>query len=150
MADSPHLLHIDHHAEDRDLVARMFRECGAPGTLHGLGSAADALLFLNRLPPYAQAPRPRLVVLELALPRFDGLQLLRILRETPRFRTLPVVVFCAPECYASLDHCRAYGVEECFVKPRSAFEWREVVASFGHWLMGSSSGFSCVPPRATP
>jgi CheY-like chemotaxis protein len=149
MPNEPSLLHVAHRPEDRAALALAFRERSLRGVIHGVASAADALLFLNRLPPYATAPRPRLVVLDLALPRVSGLELLRILRGTPRLRTLPVVVLGGAEDFAALDACHAIGVGECIVKPDGFFSWTEVAASFDHWLTGSSSGLPLAPPHTS-
>lgn len=66
--------------------------------LHFLNDGDDAFRFLSRQYPYADAPRPDLVVLDLNLPKRDGVELLRFIRTSEELHHLPVTVLSsAPE-----------------------------------------------------
>ncbi len=142
MPQTPHILHIDDNKDDRDLFARAFAKSGLHGVLHSVPSSEDALRYLNRLAPYANAVRPRLIVLDLSLTQMDGRFLLALLRSHLSFKFIPVAILTASESNADLLRCRELGVEDYVVKPPTLEELVEVVASFGHWLAGSSSGIS--------
>lgn len=51
-----------------------------------------ALEFLNQRGIYAQAPRPDLVLLDLGLPKIDGMQVLSEMKASDKLRTIPVVI----------------------------------------------------------
>jgi CheY-like chemotaxis protein len=135
-----HVLHIDDDEDDRLLFARAFARSGLDGVLHSLAGAADALLYLNQLAPHAGAPRPKLIILDLSLPRLDGRELLELLRTNGRFKGIPVIVLTGSENYADMKRCRELGVDDYVVKPGTAQELIELIASFDHWLVGSSTG----------
>jgi CheY-like chemotaxis protein len=135
-----HLLHIDDDADDRELFALAFAKSGLDGVLHSVAGAADALLYLNQLGPHIGAPRPRLIILDLSLPRLDGRELLELLRVNPRFKSIPVIVLTGSENYADMARCRALGVDDYVVKPHTSQELVELIASFDHWLVGSETG----------
>jgi CheY-like chemotaxis protein len=58
-----------------------------PGRLDVVGDGDAALAFLHREPPYADAPRPDLVLLDLNLPRRDGREVLAPIKTTTRSST---------------------------------------------------------------
>jgi CheY-like chemotaxis protein len=140
MPQIPHLLHIDDSEDDRLIFARAFAKSGLSGVLHSVSNASDALLYLNRLGPYADAPRPRLILLDLSLPRLDGREFLEVLKKNHRFRTISLIVLSGSENFKDMQRSRELGIDDYVVKPKTNQELIELIASFGHWLIGSSSG----------
>lgn len=132
---SPHILHVDDEEEDRLLFARAFAKSGLQGTLHSVGSAAEAMRYLGQA-----APRPRLVVLDLSMPRFDGLDLLDLLRSHPSYRTIQVVILSGSQSHSDMQRCREMGIADYAVKPTTQQGLAELIATFSHWLTGSSTG----------
>ena len=65
-----------------------------------------ALAYLRREPPYADAPRPDLVLLDLNLPRRDGREVLQEIKDDPDLRHIPVVVLTTSQ--AEEDVLRSY------------------------------------------
>lgn len=63
------------------------------------------------------AARPRLVVLDLQMPRLGGLEALQRLRQTPATRDLPVVVFTSSSHPQDVAECRRLGVVDYITKP---------------------------------
>ncbi|WP_436497548.1 response regulator [Actinokineospora sp. HUAS TT18] len=74
--------------------------------LHVVRDGEQALRFLRREGEFADAPRPDLILLDLNLPRFDGLQVLAEIKTDPRLRPIPVVVLTTSE--AEEDILRSY------------------------------------------
>jgi CheY-like chemotaxis protein len=60
--------------------------------LYVVSDGVEALRFLHREGPYADVPRPGLILLDLNLPRKDGREVLADMRATPELRAIPVVV----------------------------------------------------------
>jgi two-component system, chemotaxis family, response regulator Rcp1 len=81
--------------------------------LQVLGDGDEAFRFLSRLDPYRQAPRPDIIVLDLNLPKRDGLELLQLIRNSEELRNLPVAVLSsAPEDLARPSLQQA----DCYIK----------------------------------
>jgi CheY-like chemotaxis protein len=74
--------------------------------LHVVRDGEEALQFLRREGPYADAPRPGLILLDLNLPRRDGREVLAELKDDPELRVIPVVVLTTSE--AEEDILRSY------------------------------------------
>ncbi|WP_410619676.1 response regulator [Amycolatopsis sp. cmx-8-4] len=75
-------------------------------TLSVVSDGEQALQFLRREPPYEDAPRPGLILLDLNLPRRDGREVLAEIKASPELRSIPVVVLTTSE--AEEDIARSY------------------------------------------
>ncbi len=140
MARPFNILHIDDCEDDRVLFAWAFARSGLDCVLHGVTGAAEALLYLNQLGPYIGVGRPRLIVLDLSLTGVDGRYLLDLLRTHDSFKTIPVVILTGSQSHVDMQRCRDAGVLDYVVKPMTEQELIEVINSFEHWLVGSSTG----------
>jgi CheY-like chemotaxis protein len=76
--------------------------------LHVVTDGEQALQFLHQAGEYAGAPRPRLVLLDLNLPRRDGLEVLAELKADPVLRVIPVVILTTSQ--AEEDILRSYSL----------------------------------------
>ncbi|GAB2855261.1 response regulator [Actinoallomurus bryophytorum] len=78
---------------DQLLIQEAFAEHTTDSRLEIVSDGEDALNFVHRTDPHAEAPRPDLVLLDLNLPRFDGRAVLRALKADENLRSIPVVIF---------------------------------------------------------
>lgn len=74
--------------------------------LHVVSDGEQALQFMRRTGPYADAPRPGLILLDVNLPRLSGLEVLAELKQDPQFRVIPVVMLTTSQ--ADEDILRSY------------------------------------------
>lgn len=77
-------------------------------TLHVVTDGEKALQFVRRTGEYADAPRPGLILMDLNLPRRDGLEVLAELKSDPDLRVIPVVVLTTSQ--AEEDILRSYAL----------------------------------------
>jgi two-component system, chemotaxis family, response regulator Rcp1 len=84
----------------------------SPNHLHVVRDGVEAIAFVKRKEPYADAPRPHLILLDLNLPRKDGREVLAEIKGDESLRSIPVVVLTtslAPEdvrtCYQLQANC---------------------------------------------
>jgi CheY-like chemotaxis protein len=75
-------------------------------TLHVVTDGEQAVQFLRRRGPFADAPRPGLILLDVNLPRLSGLEVLADLKEDPELRLIPVVMLTTSQ--AEEDILRSY------------------------------------------
>ena len=71
-----------------------------------MGDGVEAIAYLRREKPYAEVTRPDLVLLDLNLPKQDGLQVLEEVKADPDLRRIPIVVLTTSE--AEEDVLRSY------------------------------------------
>ncbi|WP_424951063.1 response regulator [Deinococcus sp.] len=121
-------------AEDNDMDVFLVRAAFEQGRLavhlDVTENGVDALAFLRREGQYAQAQRPDLVMLDINMPRMDGLSTLRAIREDPELRTIPVVMLTTSD--AETDVLKSYEsfANAYIVKPISMDNFFSVVKTF--------------------
>jgi CheY-like chemotaxis protein len=106
--DVIHVLLIEDDDGDVLMTREAFEHHKIRNHLHVVQDGEEALQFLHREGPYADAPRPGLILLDLNLPRRDGREVLAELKADPALRVIPVVVLTTSE--AEEDILRSYSL----------------------------------------
>ena len=137
------ILVVEDNLGDVRLIRELLKEGRVECTLHIVEDGEEALMFLRRDDKYADAPRPDLVLLDLKLPRKDGLEVLGEIKSDPDLRRIPVVVLTSSEAESDVlmaydSHANAY-----VVKPGDLKQFVQVAASIGDFWLGTVS----LPPR---
>lgn len=99
------ILLVEDHPGDVRLTREALRDAKIDNDLHVVTDGVEALAFLRRQGPYADAVRPDLVLLDLNLPRKNGREVLEEMKRDPGLSSLPVIVVTASD--AELDACRS-------------------------------------------
>jgi two-component system response regulator len=86
------VLLVEDDPGDVAMTREALEEHGPPLNLHVVGNGEEALAFLRQQPPFAQSPRPALVILDLNLPRMSGQEVLAVAKADPSLLTIPIVV----------------------------------------------------------
>jgi two-component system, chemotaxis family, response regulator Rcp1 len=129
------ILLVEDSPSDTELTVEALREAKLRNHLSMVEDGVQALEFLRRQGPYAHAPRPDLILLDLNLPRKDGRQVLAEIKDDDRFKGIPVVVLTSSR--AEQDVLRAYQLNaNCFItKPVDFDQFLEVVRAIEtFWL----------------
>src|SRR5690606_28187333 len=82
----------DDDADDREFARAAWSQSGSQHELVFVEDGEELLRYLRQEGPYAGRPLPALVLLDLNMPRLDGREVLRELRDDPELRRVPVVV----------------------------------------------------------
>jgi CheY-like chemotaxis protein len=127
MFTQPHVLHVDANQAQRERVAASFSQSNALGILHSLSSASNALLYLNRLGPFRDSPKPRAVLLDIDLPRTNGQHFLDMLRTNTRFKAIETVVLLNADSPDALQRLRAFGITDAVAIPRAASDLEPLI-----------------------
>jgi len=119
-----HILLIEDHPGAVCLLRHALSESAVSVQLSVVEDGDQALAFLRREGDYSAAPRPDLILLDLNLPKTDGRVVLQVLRATPAWETIPIMILTGvPQ---DVDHQQAatLGVERFLRKPRDLQEYR--------------------------
>ncbi|HEY2898539.1 MAG TPA: response regulator [Gemmatimonadaceae bacterium] len=115
------ILLVEDNAGDVRLAREGLRECKLLNNLSVASDGVKALAFLRREGEHAQAPRPDLIMLDLNLPRKDGREVLREIKEDEELRRIPVVVLTTSK--AEEDILKSYSLHaNCYVTKPLAIE----------------------------
>jgi CheY-like chemotaxis protein len=129
------ILLVEDSPSDTELTLEALRDFRVRNNVSVVEDGVLALDFLNRRGPYAQSPRPDMIMLDLNLPRKDGREVLGVIKADERFRSIPVVVLTTSR--ADQDILRAYQLNaNCYInKPVDFNQFLEVVRSIEtFWL----------------
>jgi CheY-like chemotaxis protein len=103
--------------------------------VHWVEEGELAIAFLSREGEYARAPRPDLILLDLDMPRMNGLEVLAIIKEHPDWKRIPVVIMTRSE--KEKDILTAYNLHaNCYVtKPMDAEKFLAAIRSIEDFWM---------------
>ncbi len=133
------ILLVEDSPEDAELTIRVLRSQNLANKLVWVKNGAAALDFLFCRGSYTernQSETPRLVLLDLSLPKVNGLEVLRQLKADPRTRKIPVVVLSSST--QDNDILRTYdlGVNSYVSKPVHFEDFANVVTQLGlYWIL---------------
>ena len=123
------------HAE---IVRRNFKDYRLANTLMHVANGQAALDYLHRENGFsdpAKSPRPGIILLDLRLPKVDGLEVLKQIKDDPKFSNIPVVILTTSA--AETDMVKAYSLHanSYLVKPVDFTQFSELMKTFGfYWV----------------
>jgi CheY-like chemotaxis protein len=112
-----HLLLIEDNPGDVHLFRQAIEESRFPAQLHSVATVNEAFAFLGQQGPYAAAPRPDLIVLDLNLPAVCGAVGLGLIKATDDWRDIPVLVLTSSTRASEREECARLGAVDYWVKP---------------------------------
>lgn len=120
---------------DADLAREALEESKLKNRLYTVVDGQEALDFLYRRGEYQNVPRPDLILLDLNMPRVDGREVLKIVKEDEDLRSIPVVILTTSR--AEEDILKTYNLHaNCYItKPLDLDKFIEVVAAIENfWI----------------
>ena len=129
------VLLVEDSPGDVRLTREAFKNAKVHVNLHVAADGTEAMAFLRREGKYADAPRPDLILLDLNLPKKDGREVLKEIKETPALKSIPVVILTTSA--SDVDILRSYLLHaNCYIsKPVDLSGFLKVVKSIDDfWL----------------
>ncbi len=129
------VLLVDDSPGDVRLTQEAFRVANRSIILHVATDGVQAIEFLLRQGPYAHAPRPDFILLDLNLPKMDGREVLARIKADESLKTIPTVILTTSD--AESDIARSYELQaNCYLsKPVQLGEFESLVRSINDfWL----------------
>ncbi len=129
------VLLIEDNPADAGLTREAFRILGTTSRLSIVGSATEAMAFLERRDDYSSAPRPDIVLLDLNLPGMGGHEFLGWIKAAPALKRIPVIVQSASEHPEDIRDAYDKGANSYIVKPIDMDGFMTTMRAFeGFWL----------------
>lgn len=140
MNDEPMvILLIEDNPDHAELVKRLLQSTHPGVVIEHVSDGEAALDYLHRAggdavhPP---SPRPRLILLDLRLPRIDGLEVLRSIKSSEALCRIPVVVLTTSEAESDIAGASRLHVNSYLVKPMDLDRFESLIGTLGdYWLL---------------
>jgi CheY-like chemotaxis protein len=122
------ILLVEDDPRDAELTVRAFRKARISNVVHVARDGAEALEFLfgTDADGHHHRPLPVVILLDLNLPKIDGLEVLRRIRADKRTQKIPVIVLTVSDRDGDIAACRQLGAESYIVKPVGFHNFSEV------------------------
>ena len=132
------ILLVEDNAEDAEMTLRALRKNNLANKVHWVKDGAEALEYLFRSGPYAEraSRQPRLVLLDIKMPKVDGIEVLRRLKGHADTSSIPVVVMTSSNEERDVIESYRLGVNSYIVKPVQFEAFLDTVAKIGlYWVL---------------
>jgi len=134
-----HILLVEDNPDDVELTLRAFKKNHIMNSLHVVTDGAEALEYLFGTGKYAgrdTSRQPTVILLDLKLPKVDGLEVLKAIRADERTKLLPVVVLTSSKEEMDIMNVYANGANSYIRKPVEFEKFIEAVGQLGlYWLL---------------
>lgn len=130
-----------------ELTLAALEQDGLADSVEVVNDGEQTMEYLQRQGDYAERPEgnPDVILLDLKMPRMDGLQVLRAMRDNNRLALIPVVVMTSSRMDSDRLECYRNGANAYVVKPVDYQEFTEAVHLLGKFWGGMNE-----PPPVTP
>lgn len=136
------VLLVEDSSADAEMTLRTLKRRGIANSVEWVRDGVEALEWLHCRGAYADRPNghPKLVLLDLKMPRMDGLQLLETMKSDPHTRSIPIVMMTSSREEGDLLASYGLGVNSYVVKPVDFAEFAERIAQIGmYWMIANQT-----------
>ena len=136
---SVEILLVEDNPQDLELAQRALQKAKLTNRIHVARDGEEALEFIFCEGPYSNRrleDSPKLILLDLKLPKVNGLEVLRRLKGDPRTRRIPVVILTSSKEQKDVIESYHLGVNSYIVKPVNFESFAAAVQQIGmYWLL---------------
>lgn len=133
------ILFAEDNARDAEMTMRALRKINLMNKVHWVKDGEEAIEYLLREGAYADRPEtsnPKLVLLDIKMPKVDGIEVLRRIKDTERLKGIPVVMMTSSNEERDVVESYKLGVNSYIVKPVDFGAFVETVAGAGlYWIL---------------
>lgn len=137
--NSVEILLVEDNPNDVELTLHALKENNLTNRIEVVRDGAEALDFIFATGAYAHRSleqSPKVILLDLKLPKVDGIEVLKRLKSNPRTRAIPVVVLTSSRAERDIVESYQLGVNSYIVKPVDFEQFTEAVRNLGlSWLL---------------
>jgi len=133
------ILIAEDDADDRFLLKTAFEENGFTDTLYFVENGVEVLEYLHKQINSNTSSYPRFILLDLNMPKKDGREVLKELKQHPSLKKIPVVIFSTTNNEQEMKRCYELGANSYITKPNSFDSLLKTVAALRSYWMQTSS-----------
>jgi len=133
------ILYVEDDPAHAEFTMRHFNKNNIGKCIIHLSDGQQALDYLfnhGEFSDIEKAPRPHLILLDLRLPKVDGLEVLKIIKSDEILRRIPTVILTTSEAEVDISKAYKYYANSYLVKPLDFVKFSNMIESLGmYWVM---------------
>src|SRR3954468_24709540 len=145
------VLSVDDNDVDGALLERAFKRCTIPSRLFRVSEGPQAMAYLTGHGIYADRmayPLPDLVLLDLVMPKMNGLEVLKWIRDQQELKKTAVLIFTSSEKPEDVKDATRIGANGYLVKPTKFEDLKNLVRTiYSEWLENGKKGRTTATAR---
>lgn len=139
------ILLVEDNMNDAELAIRALRKANIHNNLVHLKNGAEALEFLFGTGEFKDrdiTDKPKVILLDLKMPKVDGLEVLAQLKTNELTKAIPVVVLTSSKEHPDIKRAYSLGANSYIVKPVEFEEFTKIITELGlYWLLKNQAHF---------
>ncbi|NIO68880.1 MAG: response regulator [Anaerolineae bacterium] len=133
---SADILLVEDNPDHVELILKALRDNNLLNQVHVVTNGEEALDFLYQRGKYSDAPRPGLILLDIKLPKVDGIEVLRRIKADPELRSIPVVMLTTSAGEQEIVESYSCGANSYIVKPLDFDQFVKAIKTLKlYWLV---------------
>ena len=132
------ILLAEDNPDHAELLKRSFRNHRVPNVIYHVMDGEEALAFLFRRGAYSDpetSPRPHLILLDLKMPKVNGMEVLEAIRDAEEYADVPVVMLSSSDAEPDVEQAYGLHVNSYLVKPLDFGQFAQLMDDVGYyWL----------------
>ncbi len=137
--DDVEILIVEDNPEDAEMAVRAFKKNNLSNKIYVVSDGEEALDFIfakNDFSGRKQSAKPKIILLDLKLPKVDGLEVLKQVKANEKTKVIPVVMLTSSNVESDVIRSYKLGVNSYIVKPVDFNKFVEAVSNLGlYWLL---------------
>jgi len=133
------LLLVEDNPNDAELTIRHLKKNNMANNLFHVKDGEEALEFIYCTGRYAGknvlSQRPKIILLDIQMPKVNGIEVLQRLKSDPRTQSIPVVILTSSKEDPDIQKCYKLGANSYIVKPVNFKQFTDQVATLGKYWM---------------
>ena len=144
MEKLPQILYAEDNTNDIELTLTAFKDCNLANKVDVVRDGQEAIDYLFYRGKYENREKytPAFVLLDLKMPKMDGIEVLKIIRESEEYANLPVVMLTSSQIESDVYKSYELGVNAFVIKPIEFDEFVKAVKGIGYFwaILNTSPG----------
>lgn len=133
------VLLVEDNPDHTDLIVRSLQHHRVANRVFRVSDGEEALDYLQRRQGYAdpaKSPRPHVILLDLRLPKIDGLEVLKAIRTSKELGKMPVVILTTSQAEQDVARAYEYHANSYLVKPVDFDNFSSMMEDLGYYWLG--------------
>ena len=135
MGKIPRILYVEDSLEDIELTLAAFAECNLANGIDVVHDGEEALDYLFYRGTYSNREKsaPAFVLLDIKMPKLDGVEVLKIIRQSREYETLPVVMLTSSKMETDIMQSYKLGANGFVIKPIDFTDFVKAIKGIGYF-----------------